>query len=373
MSVDSPGADAALSFEGYRRPDGRVGARNRVLALPSVICSHLVAEAIADRVDRAVAAPHDHGCGQLGADNAQTAAVLEGVAANPNIAGTVVVGLGCEEVQSGAVAEAIAGRGLPVEEVAIQDAGGTDACIETGAAAATDLVAHADAATAGPGSLDEVTVGVVGDLAPSTVGTVDPLVADLVGRVVAAGGRVAVAGTERFVAHPDETRERAVAAAREDVDALLARHRDQPARAAGTGARAAELDFAESAGLLGDEPIAEAVPYGEQASVDSGVALVDAPSRFEEAATALAAAGAHVVVHATGEGVPAGHPIVPVVKVSGDPETVAALPEDIDVDATDATAADLADAVRATLDGEPVCAERHGLTEFAITRIGPSM
>jgi altronate dehydratase large subunit len=103
------------------------------------------------------------------------------------------------------------------------------------------------------------------------------------------------------------------------------------------------------------------------------VGLVDAPARFEEAATGLAAAGAGLVVHVTGEGVPSGHPLVPVVKVSGDAETVAALPDDIDVDATATDANELLERVLAVADGDASCAEVHGLTEFAITRVGPSM
>lgn len=373
MSTGTTDADGEGTFEGYRRPDGRIGVRNRVLVLPSVICSHVVAETIAERGDRTVAAPHDHGCGQLGADNEQTEAVLRGVAANPNVAGTVVVGLGCEEVQSGAVAAAIEERGLPVREVAIQDAGGTDECVERGVAAARELAEYVDAATADRGSLGDLTVGVVGDLADSSVERAQPLVGELLDRVLAAGGRAVVAGSERFVAHPKETRDRATAAASEGVDALFERHADHPARATRVAADAAEKGFEASAGLLGDAPISEVVPYGEQPTTDSGVAIVDAPSRFEEAATALAAAGAHIVVHVTADGVPAGHPIVPVLKVSGDEETVASLPADVDVDATTATTADLVDRVLRTAGGDRVCPERHGLTEFAITRIGPSI
>ena len=35
------------SFLGYRRPNGRVGVRNHVLVVPTVICSSVVAERIA--------------------------------------------------------------------------------------------------------------------------------------------------------------------------------------------------------------------------------------------------------------------------------------------------------------------------------------
>jgi altronate dehydratase large subunit len=368
-------ADAPVEgFDGYRRPDGRIGVRNRVLVLPSVICSHLVAEEIAEGAPRAVATPHDHGCAQLGADNEQTEQTFLGTASNPNIAGTVVVGLGCEHVQSDEVAAKIDERGLPVRELSIQDEGGTDPCIEAGVAAATELAREADATRATPASLGELTVGVVvGDLADSTLEHADPLVAELLDRVVGAGGRALVAGNERFAAHPDALRERAAEGALGAVEDLLERHEGLPARANAVGRDAAAADPDDALGALGTHPVRDALSYGHAASHESGLAVVDAPSRFEEAATGLAAAGAHVVVHVTAEGVPAGHPIVPVLKVSGDAATLDALPDDIDVDARGADADDLERTLLDVADGRKTCAEGHGLTEFAITRVGPSM
>ncbi|ESP86968.1 UxaA family hydrolase, partial [Candidatus Halobonum tyrrellensis] len=197
------------TFDGYRRPDGRLGVRNRVLVLPSVICSHTVAEGIADRSPDAVAAPHDHGCGQLGADSDQTKRALVGVASNPNVAGTLVVGLGCEKVRSRDVAAAVDDRGLPVRELTIQDAGGTEACTDRGAAAVEALSERAAAATADPAGLGDLTVGVVvSDLDDSTVERTHPLLAGVIERVTRAGGRVAVAGAERFAAHPEAARAR---------------------------------------------------------------------------------------------------------------------------------------------------------------------
>ncbi|QOS13741.1 putative hydro-lyase (homolog to altronate dehydratase) (plasmid) [Haloferax gibbonsii] len=373
----------ADSFAGYRRPDGRLGIRNRVLVLPSVICSHVVAEEIAAGSPGAVAAPHDHGCGQLGADAEQTERTLVGLAGNPNVAGTVVVGLGCETVRSDVVAAAVEERGLPVRELTIQDAGGTDACVDRGTDAVADLRESAaargtDGATATadepPATLGDLTVGVVvDDLADSTRRHAYPLVAELVERVASAGGRVVVAGNERFAAHPEEIRSLVGDAA---ADRLLDAA-GRPARATRVGTEAAARGFAAATGFIGDAPVAGVAAYGERvgdgdAAGEGGVTLLDAPSRVEEAATGLAAAGAHLVLHVTGQGTPAGHPVVPVVKLSGDADTLAAVPDDIDLDARDADADDLESLLLGVADGDRTCAERHGLTEFAIARAGPS-
>jgi altronate dehydratase large subunit len=136
---------------------------------------------------------------------------------------------------------------------------------------------------------------------------------------------------------------------------------------------AADCSFSEVTRAYGEHSIDSVVEYGQPAAFESGVALLDSPARFEEAATGLAAAGAHLVIHVTADGVPTGHPIVPVIKVTGDDSTAMALPEDIDINAASATADDIIDFVTAVADGRQSSTERHGLSEFAITRVGPSM
>jgi altronate dehydratase large subunit len=357
----------------YDRDDRPPGVRNHVLVLPSVICSRIVAERIADRVPAARAAPHDHGCGQIGPDREQIARTYEGVATNPNVAGVVVVGLGCEAVQSDDVATALSGR-VPVRELSIQGVGGTDECVEQGVAAVEELGEVAGAASRRPADLSELTLGIVGsDATESTVETADPLVGDLARRVVEAGGRVAVAGVERLLPHREAAVAAAESGAADELDAALATHRGRPSRTRRVRREAAEHAFEAIAAEWAGLPIREVVEYGETATHEGGVAFVDAPAGFEEAATGLAAAGAQLVVHATADGIPTGHPIVPVIKVSGDPATVTALPEDIDVDATTATPEDMESHLLDVAGGDPASAERHGLEEFAITRIGPSV
>jgi len=368
--ADADAADAhdAWPAAAYARDDG-AGARNRLLVLPSVICSRLVADRIADAVPGAVSAGHDHGCAQLGADEEQTERTLTGVATNPNVAGAVVVGLGCEGVQSDRLAGALADRGVPVRELSIQGVGGSDEAVDRGVDAATELAASAPRTTAA--DLGDLTVGVVSsDLQASTVDCADPLIGAFVDRVVDAGGRVVVAGTERLRPHGDAVRETMA----EDV---AARYEEviesSPSRTAGLTRRASARSFDELARLWGERPVRDVLPYGAPATHESGVALVNAPTEFAEASTALAAAGAHVVLHATGDGIPTGHPVVPVCKVTGDAETYAALQGDIDVDARTADVADLSTLVGRVVGGERTRAEEHGLTTFAISRAGPSM
>lgn len=109
-----PEAERA-TFQGYRRATGKVGTRNFIAVISSVNCSATVARHIAarfddevladfDDVDGVVAFTHSTGCGLAdsgeGYDNLQR--VINGFAIHPNVAGVVMVGLGCEvnQIQS---------------------------------------------------------------------------------------------------------------------------------------------------------------------------------------------------------------------------------------------------------------------------------
>jgi altronate dehydratase large subunit len=371
---DATRRTASEGFEAYERDAREIGVRNNVLVLPSVICSHLVADRIADAVPNAVSAPHDHGCAQIGVDNDQTRRTFMGLAANPNIAGTVVVGLGCEVLQSEEVAAGMADLDVPVRELSIQGAGGTDECIQEGIEHAEDLVETAETAGRTTGSLGDLTLGVVSsDLSASTLDEADPLIGSIARRVVGAGGRVVVAGIERFTAHSDRALAAATEPATQDLQEILSEWQDRPAKMTRVRADADNHEFDDLARLWDGLPITEAIQYGEVPEGDSGVTVLNAPSQYEEAATGLAAAGAQVILHATADGIPTGHPMVPVIKVSGDPATVAALPDDIDLDASRTTSEEAVATVESVTDGAACAAEGHGLTEFAITRVGPSM
>ena len=116
---------ARPGFLGYRRPDGRVGTRNYVLVVPTVICSSVVAERVAAAAAPiGTALPHLAGCGQLGPDMRVTHETLAAYCAHPNVGAVLVVALGCEQVVAQSLAES-ARHGKPADIIAIQSEGGT--------------------------------------------------------------------------------------------------------------------------------------------------------------------------------------------------------------------------------------------------------
>src|SRR5262249_26088827 len=108
------------------RPDGRVGVRNHVLVVPTVICASVVCERVAAAVAPAgTVLPHTAGCGQLGPDMHTTHDTLAAYCGHPNVGAVLVIALGCEQVVGQRLADAARKGGKPVQVLAIQSEGGT--------------------------------------------------------------------------------------------------------------------------------------------------------------------------------------------------------------------------------------------------------
>ena len=86
--------------------------------------------------------------------------VMAGYAANPNIYGTVVVSLGCENCQMDLVVKAIEERtNKPLKQVIIQEVGGTLKAVEIAVRYAKEMVAEASMLQKEEFPLSELIVG----------------------------------------------------------------------------------------------------------------------------------------------------------------------------------------------------------------------
>ena len=112
-----------MKFVGYRRPDGRVGTRNYVGVLSTVVCANEVARGIAGQVKGAVAFNHQQGCCQTSPDLMRVTQTLCGLGQNPNLAAVILVSLGCEGTDVAQVARSVAESGKPGEVVAVRKKG----------------------------------------------------------------------------------------------------------------------------------------------------------------------------------------------------------------------------------------------------------
>jgi altronate hydrolase len=145
LDVLPPGQRA--TFEGFRRADGRIGTRNYIGILTSVNCSASVARFMAEAIERSgVLAdypsidgviPLVHGGGCALDVKGEGYHILKrtqwGYATNPNMAGVVMVGLGCEGFQIDRWKEAYGiAESDTFRSFTIQAVGGTRKTVEAG-------------------------------------------------------------------------------------------------------------------------------------------------------------------------------------------------------------------------------------------------
>ncbi len=163
---------APREFQGFLRPDGRVGTRNYVAVVSTVNCSASTSRYIADRfrgdawkrdfpnVDGVFAITHKGGCAVPfeGQDHKTLERVLAGFATHPNVAAYVLVGLGCEvsfarhvvESQDLVVLGGVKRNGAPALEkvrprmLNIQEQGGIAKTVEAAVAAVHELLPEAN-------------------------------------------------------------------------------------------------------------------------------------------------------------------------------------------------------------------------------------
>lgn len=149
-------------FQGFARPDGRVGTRNYLAVISSVNCSASVSRYVTDRfrtpefardfphIDGVVPITHKGGCGvQIGHPYELLKRVLAGIARHPNIFGYVMIGLGCETNQVHLLRnqhqlDIIPDRAPSPFFINIQDAGGTSKTVDAAAAAVLNLAKRAN-------------------------------------------------------------------------------------------------------------------------------------------------------------------------------------------------------------------------------------
>jgi altronate dehydratase large subunit len=385
-------------FLGYRRPDGRVGTRNHVLVVPTVICSAIVAERIAaSAAPVAAALPHLAGCGQLGPDLRVTHDTLAAYCAHPNVGAVIVVALGCEQVVAQMLAETARRHGKPSEILAIQSEGGTIRTIEKGRLVArrfADMLAADERVACDVSDLvlsvkcggSDYTSGLASNPA---LGRVTDRLVDLGGSAVL--GEIAeIMGAEHLLAaratDPQAATQLIQIISRVETEARalgLDIRGTQPSPGNIRGGLTTIEEKSLGATHKGGEraPLADVVGYAAPIR-RKGLTVMDTPGLDVEAVTGMVGGGAQVVVFTTGLGTPTGNPVAPVIKITGNARTARMMADNIDLDVSgiiddtetlDAAADRLFAEVLAVASGKDTAAEMLGHDEFAIHRRNPTI
>jgi altronate hydrolase len=391
-------AASAPRFLGYRRPDGRVGTRNEIWILPTVGCVGRTAQKIASMadarhtgaVDGVHAFAHPFGCSQLGDDLAGTRSVLAALACHPNAGGVLLVGLGCESNQLDRmlqeIPEALRGR---VRTLRAQSAGDE---IEEGLALVEELVAEAAQARREPVGFDELVLGLKCGGSDGFSGlTANPLVGRMADRVTGAGGTAIlteipeVFGAERLLMARarDERVFDGIVEVVNDFKRYFLAHGEPVSENPSPGNIAGGITTLEEKSLgavqkAGRARVEDVLRYGARVR-SRGLSLLEAPGNDAVSCTALAAAGATVILFTTGRGTPLGFP-VPTVKIASNSDLAQRKRGWIDFDAgrvleegLDPVAESLVERLAAIASGEATAAERNGEREIAIWKRGVTL
>lgn len=382
-----------MNFYGYRRPDGRVGVRNHVLILPASVCASDTTRIISQQVTGSVTFNNQNGCSQVPPDQELTMDVMAGFAANPNIYGTVVVSLGCENCQMDLVVDAIKARtNKPLKSVIIQEAGGTLKAIEQAVRYAKEMVQEASLLRREEFPISELIVGTeCGGSDPTSGLAANPVVGELSDRMVDLGGTSILSETTEFIGAEhilakrgknEEVRQRILDIVHRYEKALQLVGEEVREGNPSPGNKAGGITTLEEKSLgcihKGGHRVINAVyDYAKQVE-EKGLVIMDTPGNDPSSVAAMVAGGAQVIVFTTGRGTPTGNPISPVIKITGNKLTYAAMEDNIDFDASPAiygekTLGELGDEllqmVIDTANGKQTKAESLGYTEIAIARV----
>ena len=382
-----------MNFYGYKRSDGRVGIRNKVLILPASVCASDTTPIIAQPVVGAVTITNQNGGSPVASDQQLTMDVMAGFAANPNVYGTVVVSLGCENCQMDLVVKAIRERtNKPLKQVIIQEAGGTLKAIDQAVRYAKEMVAEASLLQKEEFPLSELIVGTeCGGSDPTSGLAANVLIGQLSDLMVREGGTSILSETTEFIgAEHILARRAATPEVRERIFEIVHRY-EEALRLVGEEVREGNPSPGNKTGGIttleekslgcihkgGHSPVNAVYDYAKQVAPKSGLVIMDTPGNDPSSVAAMVAGGAQVVVFSTGRGTPTGNPIAPVIKITGNRITFANMEDNIDVDASpiiyggDLTQMgdELLQLVADVASGKQTKAESLGYMEMAIARV----
>lgn len=383
-----------MKIYGYRRSDGRVGIRNHVLILPTNICASDTAEMVARQVDGAVCFHNQVGCSQVPSDMRYALDMMAGFAANPNVYGTVMIGLGCETCQPDIVEEEIRKRtNKPLEVLVIQKEGGTVRTIERAVRAAQKMAEEASMQKREPADISHIILGTeCGGSDPTSGLAANPVMGRLSDLLVEEGATVILSetpeliGTEEILASRSKNE-----SVRDQILEMIDRY-EKHFQKNGENVRDGNPTPGNKAGGLttleekslgcihkgGTTRIQAVYDYGKQISADTrGLVVMDTPGNDASSIAGMLAGGAQVIVFSSGRGTPLGCPIAPVIKMTGNANTYQTMFDNMDFDASpllkgEKELAELGDELHRlfvdTCSGKKTKAEILGFTETAVMR-----
>lgn len=332
----------------YKRKKG-FGIRNYVLVISTVHCANTVAQQIAAATDAHVIT-HDVGCGEGKTRQPQTFQCLLNAGKAPNIFAVLIVGLGCEQVNGRELKRLIEEEGKQVEFLSIQEEGGPQQTKEKGVAIVKQMMAEAAKQERVPCPMEELSIGIqCGGSDWTTALTGNVTLGEAVDRLVSQGAAVMMSevgglpGSEHLLAQQAASYEVGL----QIIDVCDANRARYLARNGHTIEETNPTPGNKEGGITtlvekstgnikkaGHNPL-QGVLELYQRPPHGGLWIIDHKCPGLESVTinAFALAGAHMMLFTTGRGTPVGSALLPLLRLTGNPESFRALPSMLDFNA----------------------------------------
>jgi (2R)-sulfolactate sulfo-lyase subunit beta len=378
---------------GWRRENGRVGVRNQVVILPLDDLSNAACEAVAHNVKGALAIPHAYGRLQFGADLELHFRTLIGTGSNPNVAAVIVIGI--EPQWTGRVVEGIRKTGKPVEGFWIEQHGDINT-IASASRKAKELVQWASELPREPIKISDLWVSTKCGESDTTTGLAScPTVGNMYDKWIPQGIYGVFGETSEITGGEHLCKTRAATPEIADKwyrmwkayqDDVIEAHKtddlsdSQPTKGNIEGGLTTieEKALGNLEKIGHDSKFLDALEPAEAPAKGPGLYYMDTSSAAAECVTLMAAAGYVIHTFPTGQGNVIGNPIVPVIKITGNPRTVRTMSEHVDLDVSgilrrEMTIDQAGDALIAmiarTANGRLTAAEALGHREFVMTKL----
>jgi altronate hydrolase len=363
-SIDYVPEGERRTFQGYLRPDGKVGTRNYVAVISSVNCSASVAKYVAEKfkapefwrrfpnVDGVAAFAHKLGCGiQPGEPHKILQRVAAGLARHPNICGYVMIGLGCETnqvqfIRSDFQLDVITPGQPPPSFMNIQASGGVAKTVAAAAEAVARLLPIADESRRSTQPISRLILATNCGGSDGASGiTANPALGIACDELVRHGGTAVLAETPEIYGAEHLLVRRAVS--REVAEKLIERIRwwERYAKANdasidnnpswGNKEGGLTTIYEKSLGALskgGLSPLAAVYQYAEPIT-SSGFCFMDSPGFDPVSMTGLVTGGCNIGVFTTGRGSVYGCKPSPCIKLVTNTQTYERMIDDMDLNA----------------------------------------
>lgn len=390
------------TFKGYVRKNGEVGVRNEIWIVPTVGCVNGIAEEIAKRleketnlqgIDAVHAWHHNFGCSQLSEDHESTRKILRDIVLHPNAGAVLVLSLGCENNQPDDFMAMLGDYDKErIRLIVTQKVEGDE--VEECMRVLRELynIAKEDKRVDVPVTKLRVGLKCGGSDGFSSI-TANPLEGEFSDWLVAQGGTSILTevpemfGAETILMDRCETRElfdQTVSLINNFKEYFLS-HGEPVGENPSPGNKAGGISTLEDKALgctqkCGRAPVSGVLEYGDRLK-NTGLNLLSAPGNDLVAATALAAAGCHMVLFTTGRGTPFGT-FVPTMKISTNSSLYQRKTNWIDFNAGQLVdggktmkqlVPEFIDKVLAVASGEKVRNEINGYSEISIFKNGVTL